>query len=258
MKKIAKVKLTDYKSSVYKALEDIKAAPVLSKQKRIIIKPNLVTSAPPPATTNVAMIDVLVDYIKEKSNAEIIVAEGSGGCDTDVAYEKLGYNKLKDKGVKLVDLDSEKSIIKLTKDMPLLKEIFLPSMILDGFLISAPCLKQHTMTSVSLGIKNLVGILPRKHYQGFWVFRKSKIHKYNVHQGVADICFYRPIDLTIIDGAIGYNKGHLLGKPFDPPKEIIVAGFDVLETDIVAAEIIDKNPKKVKHFRCYKCNLDRV
>jgi uncharacterized protein (DUF362 family) len=257
MSKVSVVRIADYQHGVFQALDQIDAGRVLAGQKKVIIKPNLVSSTPPPVTTDVRLVKSLVAYIKEKSKADIIIAEGSGGCDTDKAYERLGYNQLAAMGVNLIDLDSETSIIKLHSDLPLLKEIYLPSIILDGFLISAPCLKQHTLTGVTLGIKNMVGILPRSHYHGFWVFRKSRVHRYNVHQATADICFYRPIDLTVIDGGIGLNKGHLFGKPFVPPKSVIIAGFDPLETDSEGARILGKDPKKIKHLRCYRNNLGR-
>lgn len=258
MKKVSTVNLTTYQESVAQALDEIEAYKILEKQKKIIIKPNLVNNSPPPVTTDVRMIKALIDYIKKYSEAKIIIAEGSAGCDAGLVYKSQGYEELVTEDVSLIDLDKEKSIIKLNKDLPLLKEIYLPAIILDGFLISAPTLKQHGITGVTLGIKNMVGILPRSYYQGFWVFRKSKIHKYNIHQGVADISFYRPIDLTIVDGGVGLSRGHLFGKPFDPPKKVIVAGLDSLETDIKATIILEKNPKEIKHLRCYQNNLTRI
>lgn len=259
MKKVSITPFTNYKESVFKALDEIDARQVIEKQQKIIIKPNLVNNVHPPVTTDAGCVKALISYIEEcNKTAQIIIAEGSGGCDTDKCYENLGYNELVSDRVSLIDLDREESIIKMQKDLPLLKEIYLPSVILDGFLISVPSLKQHSITGVTLGIKNLVGILPRSHYQGFWVFRKSKVHKYNVHQAVADICFYRKIDMTVIDGAVGLSKGHIFGKPFDPPKKKIIAGFDILETDYAGAEMLGKNPKMVRHLRCYKNNLSSL
>ena len=257
MNKVAVAEFTNYKESVKDALDKIDAAKILGEQEKIIIKPNLVSCGEPPVTTDVNHVKAIISYIKKCSKAKIYVADGSGGCDTDKAFKNLGYDSVEPDAT-LVDIDKEESIIKLSKDLPLLKEVFLPSFLMDGFLISAPSLKQHTITKVTLGIKNMIGILPRKHYQGYWVFRKSKIHKYNIHQAIADVACYRKTDLTIIDGAIGLSKGHLFGKPFNPPKKKTIAGFDPLETDCVGAEMLGYKPMEVKHLRCYKSNLKKA
>ncbi|RJQ31905.1 MAG: DUF362 domain-containing protein [Actinobacteria bacterium] len=256
--KVAKADYTNYQESVYRCLDEIKAAGVLAKQKRIIIKPNLVSNNPPPTTTDVGLVEAIVRYCQEHSQAELIVTEGSGNCSTDKAFEGLGYyERLKPLGILPIDLDTAEIVKLKNPHMPLYKEIYLPKFLLDGFLISAPALKEHGMTTVTLGIKNMVGILPASKYCGLWLFRKSMVHRYNVHQATADICFYRPIDLTIIDGAMGQLRSHLFvsGKPANPFKKTIIASFDPLAADYEGARVLGADPLKVKHLRCYASNL---
>ncbi|HIH40630.1 MAG TPA: DUF362 domain-containing protein, partial [Halobacteria archaeon] len=54
------------------------------KEKKIVIKPNLIINKPFPITTPVETVDAIIRCIKEISNSDkkIIVAEGSGWGET--------------------------------------------------------------------------------------------------------------------------------------------------------------------------------
>ena len=53
----------------------------LAGVKRIIIKPNLVEPQPPPITTPVEMVAVLVDYLgRECPGLDIVIGEGCGSA----------------------------------------------------------------------------------------------------------------------------------------------------------------------------------
>ncbi len=251
-------KFKDYEQSTLELLQKLNLKEHLKGQKKIIIKPNLVSCAPPPVTTDVGLVEALCRYCLEHSDARVIVAEGPAGCDAVESFEKLRFfERLKPLGIDLVDLDSEEEIVKLqNRNLPLFKEVLLPKIITDGFLISAAVLKDHTFCTTTLSIKNLIGILPAKHYKGWWRFRKSKAHRHNIHQAAADVATYRPINLAIIDGAIGLKKGHLFGgRPCSPPKNILVGSYDPLAADIEGAKILGHNFLKVKHLRCYFNNI---
>jgi uncharacterized protein (DUF362 family) len=102
------VDFCNYEESLPALMELLGAAPVLGSQKRVVIKPNLVNSSPPPITTSVKLVAMLVKYVASVSDAEIVVAEGCGIplYNTDRPYRKLGYFELaKSKEVVLVDLN---------------------------------------------------------------------------------------------------------------------------------------------------------
>jgi uncharacterized protein (DUF362 family) len=102
------VDFCNYEESLPALMELLGAAPVLGSQKSVVIKPNLVNSSPPPITTSVKLVAMLVKYVASVSDAEIVVAEGCGIplYNTDRPYRKLGYFELaKSKEVVLVDLN---------------------------------------------------------------------------------------------------------------------------------------------------------
>lgn len=245
--------LTNYKETVFSLLDKLGCGEVFAEQQKIILKPNLVGPFEPPITTDLKLIEALIEYIQSYTYAKIVVAEGSGECETPKSFEKLGYDKLPRKyGIDLVDLDSL-PVVKLANGAALLyKEIYLPEDILDGFLVSVPVLKDHTLTKVSLGIKNLIGILPASKYSGFWSYRKSEVHRHDCDKAIVDINLYRPIDLVVTDGAIGQTGGHLSsGVICDPPQNRLIASFDPLEADIEGAGLLGHDWKTIRHLQLY-------
>ena len=97
MSKVAKVKFTDYRSSITAALDMISAADHLPRSGLIIIKPNLTNDSPPPVTTNVAAAEAVYLYCKKHSDAEIAIGEGCGNGTTADIFGKNGYTDLAEK-----------------------------------------------------------------------------------------------------------------------------------------------------------------
>lgn len=196
---------------------------------------------PPPYTTDVSCIEALIKYIQKIDNTiEISVIEGSGGCDTQESFEILGFNKLaKNYNIKLIDVDRCKLSKLSNKDALVYKEIYLPEAIFDSYFISVPCLKDHSITTVTLGLKNLVGLLPKKYYGGYWSYNRSDVHRSGVGKAIFDLNYYIKIDLAIIDGRIGQQGSHLRGgRQFMPGKNLIIAGYDALEVDRDSLKIL--------------------
>lgn len=239
-----------YERAVPEALDQASAARAISTQGRIIVKPNLLNLSPPPTTTHVDCVAAVVAYCqKHAPKAQIIIAEGSGGASTQEAFRKLGYAEMgRALGVPLIDLDQEKTVSLRHEEAVVFTEIHLPEVILDGFLISVPALKIHSITRVTLGLKNLIGILPEEHYGGYWSYKKSMVHKVDVEQAIVDLNLYRPIDLTVIDAAVGQDVSHLSGPPCEPPVDKIVAGLDPIAVDKVGSELLGVPWQEVEHI----------
>lgn len=252
--KVAVVDFTSYENSVADALDIINYGEKLKNINKVTIKPNLIENVTPPCTTDVGCVEALIKYIlKGNSNTEISIIEGSGGCDTQESFESLGYNKLiKKYNIKILDVDRCK-LIKLANDSALVyKEIYLPEAVIDSWFISVPCLKDHTITTVTLGLKNLIGLLPKKYYGGYWSYNRSDVHRVGINRAIADLNNYIKINLTIIDGRIGQYGSHLRGgRKFIPGKNLIIAGFNALEVDKKGAEILGHRWQDVEHLRLY-------
>lgn len=237
--------VSEYSEAVARALDEVGAVDALSGFDRIVLKPNMVNSSPPPITTDVRFVIAVVQYLKERLDAEIVVAEGSGEGSTLENFRRHGYGQI---GVPLVDLDALP--VKHYEDSRAgeYKKIHLPEYLEGAALISVPPAKDHTITRVTLGLKNMVGCLPAVHYGGYWSYKKSQIHAVDEHQAVADLILYIKPHLTVIDARQGLVGGHLSGRVPKPPLERIIASRDVLAADREAARLLGHDPEGIRYL----------
>lgn len=252
---IVKLDFIDYDTSIARALEKLNFEKKLEKIKKIIIKPNLLQDAPPPCTTDVRCVEAFIKYVVgRKSDIELVIIEGSGGCNTERAYEALGYKVLEKRyRVRLVDVDNCELVRLENKDALAYKEIYLPSEALDGFFVSIPSLKSHSITKVTLGLKNLIGLLPKKYYGRYLSYNRSDVHRVGVNRAIVDLNRYIRIDMSIIDGRIGQLGTHLPGgKHCSPPKNIIIAGYNCLEVDKVGARVLGYEWCSIEHLTLFE------
>lgn len=220
--------------------------------KPVIIKPNLVEPSPPPVTTDVRVVEGIIAALKEKGIKDITIAEGSGTGDTLDNYRKLGYTKL---GAELIDLDKEKTVTLTVDNYRVWKEIIVPEILLDKFIISVPVLKEHSLCGVTASLKNMVGILPEAHYSGYWTYKKSQIHKYDTHGCIADIISVVKPDRAIVDATVGMKGHHLSGTPVRPPIALVYGSSDPLEADRFGCELLGRNWQDIMYLKIIQDSL---
>ena len=237
----------DYEKTVFKLMDLLDAAPLLAGQSLVLLKPNLVTSSPPPVTTDVGMVAAVAKWCREVTTATILVVEGSGEGDTHRNYRHLGYRKVP--ADDFIDLDREEIAEYAHPEAERFPKIWLPRLVTQGFLISIPVLKDHSIAGVTLSIKNMVGALPAGRYGGYWSFKKSAVHDGDLDQAIADLARYRPPDLALVDGRIGMKGSHLSGMPCCPQKRVLIGGRNPWAVDARAAWILGRSWEKVGHLR---------
>jgi uncharacterized protein (DUF362 family) len=242
---VANVKFTDYETSVAKALDLIKAALKLPQQGLIIIKPNLTNASPPPVTTHVKTVEAAYKYCRSHSKAEIAIGEGCGDGITIDTFKTNGYTGLVEKyGIRLIDFNEEKAVVLKSKDTLQLKQVYIPEIVKDAFVISLPVLKDHCFTTTTIAMKNMFGIAPAPFYRGAW--NNSKLHYPSTHKSVVDICLYKTPDLCLVDASVALSGTHLSGKPRN--LGLILASFDPVAIDAVGSELLGHDPNKIQYL----------
>ena len=253
---MAKVVIKEVKSGLYSAVkelaEELNFSERFQGKKRIFIKPNLIDFRKECYTSPV-VISAVIELLKELTDAEIYLMENSTqGNITRVVVRVLELERiLKSYGVKILYLDEEPTReIKLGKDQLLLRfpRILFQRLIEEreeNLYLSLPRLKTHSMTTVTLSIKNQMGLLYHKDRQ--------LRHNYQLHQFLADLYeFIRP-DLVIIDGLKAVYHGHYpLEKKLDKylaELNLLIAGDDPLAVDVVGARILGYSLEEVEHLR---------
>ena len=225
-------------------------------QDRIVIKPNLTTALPSDTglTTDPQVVEALINLCMERNPAEIIIAEGSGGAETKLAFERCGYSPLTEKyGVELIDLNKSRTRIVDVPEGEFLRQLAVPEVILESdVLINVPKFKLRKNWA-TLSIKNLLGTLPGKgRFSGeIWTpevkwfspeGEKKRVHE-NLTEGLIDLNNVIHPSLTVMDGMVASYEN----KPLR--LNIILASRDRLALDIVATKIGGLDYTKVAYLR---------
>jgi hypothetical protein len=111
--------------------------------------------------------------------------------------------------------------------------------------INIPKLKTHSMTGVTLGIKNQWGF---PHHAD-----RGKDHNYNLHSKLIDMFEILKPDITLIDGTEGTIHGHYPPTAWEDklviPFNILIGGTDTLAVDVVGARIFGLTIDKIPHLK---------
>ncbi len=224
----------------------------LAKVDHILLKPNLVSTQPPPVTTPVALVEALIAALQDQvPHCRITVAEGTGAIDHDTfdCFQSLGYDKMAIRlGVELLDLNTEPLVCKTNKDCPRLPEIYLPALLDEVFLLSVPVLKAHSMAGVTLTMKNMMGCVPPSHYRRGNSWGKSALHE-QLDQAIVDLNRYRTPDFTVLDCTIGMAEAHLWGKWCNPPVGLLAASADPVAIDSYGSDLLGRDWRTIDHIR---------
>ncbi len=216
----------------------------------ILIKPNLVEVLPPPITTPPDIVSCLIDYIKTATSADIVIGEGTGSLEYDTwqPFRELGYTALADdRGVGLVDLNTEECIKLTDRRCRRWPVMHLPRIATESFLISVPVLKAHTLADVTLTLKNMMGLAPPRHYQQGGAWKKSAFHA-GIHEAIADLNRYRHADFTLLDAREGMAEAHLFGPKCSPLPGIVAASFDPVALDSYGTALLGMKWKDIGHI----------
>ncbi|RZN38815.1 MAG: DUF362 domain-containing protein [Methanophagales archaeon ANME-1-THS] len=208
-------------------------------QEKVVIKPNLIINRPYPVTTAPKTVESLITYFVGRAK-EILIAEGSGMCrgGTMKAFLDLGYLELAERyGIRLVDLNEDEYELMENPEAMRLKEFKVPRTLKNSFLISAAVLKRHSMTKVSLSLKNMMGAS---------IGRKARFHFLGLTKSIVDINRYTKPDLALIDGI--ESSGRELGGEVTR-YEVMIFSEDPVAADAVGAHILGLDPLSVPHIR---------
>lgn len=235
---------------VAEVLDSIEASQVVKPADRVVLKPNYVEPMMPDTgvTTDPRVIEAVIEWLQDEVGAQdITVAESTWERDrTQRAFEMVGLPQMAERrGVRLLNLYDDEHVQVDIPNALSLKRVLLPRTVLEAdCLVSIPKLKCHSMASITLGIKNLMGA----------VFPDKEIMHRDLHERLCDLASVLPAKLTIIDGLIGSERHETSGSPVQT--DVILAGADPVATDAVGAMVMGMDPTRVEHLRlCYERGL---
>ena len=200
----------------------------------VALKPNVVTGrvSKPGVITDKRVIEAMIRMCQLAGAKKVLVVEGSGYfTSTDVALEKSGVKAVSEAlGAEVVNVDNDKLVDISVPDHLIVDKIPVSKAFMDADVrINLPVMKTHDQLLVTLGVKNLKGIIPKP-----W---KRNFHKIGVVKAVIDLSRAVPVDLTLLD-AINAMEG--LGPSFGDivPLNMIMASKDLWSLDLAASRVM--------------------
>ena len=243
--------------AIYEAVKAVGGEPVIAESSaagadteltiakpgyKVIIKPNLVACPTERLSGGVTRWEVclaIYEAVKAVGGEPVIAESSAAGADTELTIAKCGYQELRDKGIPVIDL-KQKENARCTVDIEngvVFNKINTWELVRDcDAIITVPVMKTHDQTEVTLGMKNLKGLLIDT--------QKKDFHKKGLIEGVVDWCLHLKPCLEIIDGTYGQQG---LGPIFGETKkmDLIVGSKDLVACEAVTSKIMGYEPKEV-------------
>ena len=205
---------------------------IVKPGQTVALKPNVVTGrvTGPGVVTDKRIVEAMIKLCKEAGAAKVLVVEGAGYfTETSKALELSGVKEMAEKaGAEVVDVDKS-SLVELKVPDPLIVDkIKVSKAFMEADVrINLPVMKTHDQLLVTLGVKNLKGVIQKP--------MKREFHRIGVVKGIIDLNKVVPLDLTVLDAIVAMEG---MGPSFGPKVELntIMASRDVWALDRVASQ----------------------
>jgi len=185
---------------IFEASEFVFKPPaVVSRARRVLIKPSACYPAPYPVSTSREILATIVRGIRQVSDADILILEGTpDGGPVYPIYQSLGYDFPR---VLMLDV---KDCIWVEVDNPLPKPLAVPTFWVPNVILSSDYLITVSPLKVvkgrgNLSIMNMLSLLPSSKYRGEAPAGWGALSNLGIEKVVADLYFTLPFDLGIIE-----------------------------------------------------------
>jgi uncharacterized protein (DUF362 family) len=262
MYNVAVVRYEKPSESLKQAIDEAGGIGEISADSKVFIKPNLVTwyegvNFPKYGVlTTARLIEDIVIILSEHGVKDITLVEGVTEREKNsesllqLALKGMGLDTLtKRYGLKTIDVHKG-NFTKITLDDV---KLSVNSDVLDAdYIINMPVMKTHIQCIVSLGIKNLKGLLNISSRKRCHNKDKNKDLDYHVTK-FADML---SPSLTIIDGIYTLEYGP--GPSGDARRsDLLVVSKDMISADKVGAKLLGYTPESIPHIALSAKNKDR-
>lgn len=281
---VALIRGNDRYDNIARALGLIEGDIDLSNKKRILIKPNFVSTRRQLAATHVDAVRAVLDWLRPRYDSPITIGEGAAVSDTFDGYRNFGYLGLaQEYNVRFVDLNQDEwgAVQVYDRKLRPMGVRVARTTLESDFRISIGPPKTHDAVIVTLSLKNMiVGSMIRGRGGGLFqrlgqllpdrltnsaLAEKAKSRlssvnrsdKFALHQGYHGInlnlyTLAKVIapHLSVIDGFVGMEgSGPTGGDPVD--LRVAIVSTDFLAADTVAVKLMGFDPDDVGyHHYC--------
>jgi uncharacterized protein (DUF362 family) len=205
--------------------------------KTVLVKPNVVSDQPPPATTNPEVVRAVVRLFKKAGAGRVVVGDMSAIMRLPTAsnMERTGIAKAaKEAGAEVIDFDNAEWVELKSPGAWLTPSVHIARPVYEAdLLVNVPVVKTHRNATYSICLKNLVGVThPR--------YRPYRVNPAKWEEVVAELNLAVHPILNIIDA----TTIMVADGPWEGPSEktnLILASGDRIAADATGLALI-------KHF----------
>jgi uncharacterized protein (DUF362 family) len=198
----------------------------------VLVKPNIVFATPPEwgGTTHPDFVAAICDLCIDGGAKKVIVADHMVGSEPQKNLDKTGIGKAcegKEK-VEIVMIQDKVAYRPLTVEKGISLKETMTAKLLDevDLFINVPTAKHSTAAGISMGIKNLMGV----------IWDRDPFHNdLDLQQAVADLGSAVAADLTFLDNRYAMISGGPKGPCEAVEMNQYMVGFDPLAVDAIGA-----------------------
>lgn len=210
----------------------------------VVVKPNAAWDVIPEraANTNPELVAAVIRHCLEAGASRVNVFDHT--CDNwQRSYTNSGIqNAVEEAGARMIPGNFERNY----RDVNIsgarrLTSAKVHEQILDNdVFINVPVLKHHSSTTLTIAMKNLMGIVWDRR---FW-------HRNDLHQCIADFCLYRKPDLNIVDAMLVMTQNGPRGTSAADlvRKNSLLVSSDIVAVDAASALIFGTQPQEVGYM----------
>jgi uncharacterized protein (DUF362 family) len=206
----------------------------VSPGANVIIKPNICTAYREPkyaATTNPQVVGELVKLCFDAGAGRVRVFDFPINGASEDQYKKSGIEEqVLANGGELEQWSANKYVsIQLADTKSLRQASFYRDVLEADLVIDAPIAKQHGTTGLTLGMKNLMGV----------VYDRGAMHNGAIDQGIAELANYIRPKLTVVDAVRILLAGGPTGGSLADVREMdtVIASADIVAADAYATRL---------------------
>jgi uncharacterized protein (DUF362 family) len=222
--------------------------------RAVVVKPNVFAPRPAPTTTDPRVVVAVGELCREAGAGRVVVAEGRSISTaryrktentTRACFAATGMDRaVAAAGFEIVYLEEDEFVEVEPPGAQVLKQAHVPRTILEAdVLINLPVMKIHSLTTVTLAVKNLHGIVSD--------YDKLYQHCYRdlaLARKLTDLLRIRRIDLSVLDALVGQEADHAAdGRPVE--MGLVMASTDAVALDAVAGAVMGLLPEEADTTR---------
>ncbi|MFC2155838.1 DUF362 domain-containing protein, partial [Acidobacteriota bacterium] len=211
----------------------------ISKQDIVMVKPNIAwnRSVEQAGNTNPEVVKAVIEMVLNAGAKKVIVMDHTTHKAAS-SYVRSGIEEAAKKaGAEVRHADENRLVVHDFKGKKLKRwPVFKDHLEVDKF-IDVPILKHHGSAALTIGMKNLYGIIGGN---------RGKLHR-SMGDNIADLANGFKVHLTIVDAfRVLMRNGPTGGRLSDVElKKTIIASANIMEADVVAADLFGKSPQEV-------------